>query len=120
MCIIFKSSAKNSSKLNKFLHSEVNLLIQHIIVQDQDGQNNMFECFVKSSTFKLTHFSTTTLLVSFNGQPLCSMLRILSSYPYWMLFMVFKENEMQLKFNTYYKIRKFTIKEVNTQNEIQK
>jgi hypothetical protein len=26
--------------LNKFLHSEVNLLIQHIIVQDQDGQNN--------------------------------------------------------------------------------
>ena len=31
---------QNSSKLNKFLHSEVNLLIQHIIVQDQDGQNN--------------------------------------------------------------------------------
>ena len=27
-------------KLNKFLHSEVNILIQHIIVQDQDGQNN--------------------------------------------------------------------------------
>ena len=24
-----KASAKNSSKLNKFLHSEVNLLIQH-------------------------------------------------------------------------------------------
>ena len=35
-----KVSAKNSSKLNKFLHSEVNILIQHIIVQDQDGQNN--------------------------------------------------------------------------------
>ena len=35
-----KASAKTSSKLNKFLHSEVNLLIQHIIVQDQDGQNN--------------------------------------------------------------------------------
>ena len=35
-----KASAKNSSKLNKFLHSEVNLLIQHIIVQDQDGKNN--------------------------------------------------------------------------------
>ena len=33
-------AAKNSSKLNKFLHSEVNLLIQHIIVQDQDGKNN--------------------------------------------------------------------------------
>ena len=30
----------NSSKLNKFLRSEVNLLIQHIIVQDQYGQNN--------------------------------------------------------------------------------
>jgi hypothetical protein len=26
-----KSSAKNSSKLNKFLHSEVNLLLQHIL-----------------------------------------------------------------------------------------
>ena len=37
-----KASAKNSSKLNKFLHSEVNLLIQHIIVRDQDGHNNMF------------------------------------------------------------------------------
>ena len=34
-----KASAKNPSKLNKFLHSEVNLLIQHITVQDQDGQN---------------------------------------------------------------------------------
>ena len=35
-----KASAKNSSKLNKFLPSEVNQLIQHFIVQDQDGQNN--------------------------------------------------------------------------------
>ena len=26
--------------MNKFLHSEVNLLIQHIIVQDQDGETN--------------------------------------------------------------------------------
>ena len=26
--------------MNKFLHSEVNQLKQHIIVQDQDGQNN--------------------------------------------------------------------------------
>ena len=34
------ASVKSSGKLNKFLHSEVNLLIQHIIVQDQDGQNN--------------------------------------------------------------------------------
>ena len=36
-----KASAKNSSKLNKFLHSEVNVLIQHIIVQDQDGQKTI-------------------------------------------------------------------------------
>ena len=35
-----KASVKNSSKLNKFLQSEVNLLIQRIIVQDQDGPNN--------------------------------------------------------------------------------
>ena len=34
-------STKNSSNLNKFLHSEVNQLIQHIIVQDLDGQNNV-------------------------------------------------------------------------------
>ena len=36
MCIIFNAwrsrfSAKNSSKLKKFLHSEVNILIQHIL-----------------------------------------------------------------------------------------
>ena len=31
-----------STYLN-FLHSEVNQLIQHIIVQDQDGQNNNTE-----------------------------------------------------------------------------
>ena len=36
----WKASAKSSSKLSKFLHREVNLLIQHIIAQDQDGQNN--------------------------------------------------------------------------------
>ena len=35
-----KASAKNSSKLNKFLQSEVNQLKQHIIMQDQDRQNN--------------------------------------------------------------------------------
>ena len=39
---IEKLLLKTSSKLNKFLHSEVNLLIQHIIVQDQDGQNNIY------------------------------------------------------------------------------
>ena len=40
---IKKLLLKNSSKLNKFLHSEVNQLIQHIIAQDQDGQNNIYE-----------------------------------------------------------------------------
>ena len=35
-----KASAKISNKLNKFLHSEMNLLLQHIREQDQDGQNN--------------------------------------------------------------------------------
>ena len=30
-----KASAKNSSKLNKFLHSEVNLLIQHINIYNK-------------------------------------------------------------------------------------
>jgi hypothetical protein len=44
-----KASAKNSSKLNKFLHSEVNILIQHIIVQDQDGQNNNINILFSSS-----------------------------------------------------------------------
>ena len=36
-----KASAKKKKlkKLN-FLHSEVNILIQNIVVQDQDGQNN--------------------------------------------------------------------------------
>ena len=28
------------TQVNKFLHSEVNLLIQHVRVQNQDGQNN--------------------------------------------------------------------------------
>ena len=45
-----KTSAKNSSKLNKFLHSEVNLLIQHIIVQDQDGQN-IFSFIIFSNAY---------------------------------------------------------------------
>jgi hypothetical protein len=41
-----KTSAKNSSKLNKFLHSEVNQLIQHIIVQHHDGQNKNTSRFI--------------------------------------------------------------------------
>ena len=39
MCIIFNAS-RSRWTVNKFFHSEVNILIQHIIVQDQDGQNN--------------------------------------------------------------------------------
>jgi len=39
--------AKNSSKFNKFLHSELNQII-HIIVQDQDGQNNNTIRFILS------------------------------------------------------------------------
>ena len=31
---------ESSNEVNRFLHSEVNLLIQHFIVRDQDGQNN--------------------------------------------------------------------------------
>ena len=41
---------KNSSKLNKFLLSEVNQLIQHIIVQDQVGQNNNTDEYVALMT----------------------------------------------------------------------
>ena len=36
----------NSSKLNKFLHRELNLLMQHIIVHDQDEQNNNIHNFI--------------------------------------------------------------------------
>ena len=43
--------AKNSSELTKFLHIEVNQLIQHIIVQDQDGQNNNINDLVLKSSF---------------------------------------------------------------------
>ena len=48
-----KASTKNSSKLNKFLHSEVNQLIQHIIVQDQDGQNNNTLIFCDCNTHNI-------------------------------------------------------------------
>ena len=40
------NTKKNSSKLNKFLYNEVNLLIQYITVQDQDGQNNKIYKFI--------------------------------------------------------------------------
>ena len=43
-----KAYSKNSSKLNKFLHSEVNQLIQHII----DGQNNIYFPYNHSSNKK--------------------------------------------------------------------
>ena len=48
---IEKLLLKNSSKLNKFLHSEVNILIQHVIVQDQEEQNNITHL---PQTFRLT------------------------------------------------------------------
>ena len=64
MCVIFNAwwswwnaSAKSSSKLNKFLHCEANQLIQHIIVQDQDGQNN--------NTYIPSYFAHS--IVSFKG-----------------------------------------------------
>ena len=38
--ILLEFLAEAKSKLNKFLHSEVNILIQRIKVQDKDGQNN--------------------------------------------------------------------------------
>jgi hypothetical protein len=50
-----KSFWKNSSKLNKFLHSEVNILIQHIIVQDQDRQNNNITQLVMESEASMPH-----------------------------------------------------------------
>ena len=59
---IEKLPLKNSSKLSKFLYNEVNLPIQHIIVQDQDGQNNnkliskykVIICVLKTSSFSPT------------------------------------------------------------------
>ena len=50
-----KAFDKNPSKLNKFLHSEVNLLIQHIIVQDQYGQNNNKTVCLKDDLFLVFH-----------------------------------------------------------------
>ena len=49
---IEKLLLKTQVSLTSFLHSEVNQLIQHIIVQDQDGQNNnkrfnLLSCFGK-------------------------------------------------------------------------
>ena len=55
MFIIF--NAKNSSKLNKFLQSEVNQLIQDIIVQDQDGENNNILIFATEAIPSIISFS---------------------------------------------------------------
>ena len=52
-CASFSGSAKNSNKSNKFLHNEGNLLIQHIIVQDQDGQNNNIKSHVLNTNGKV-------------------------------------------------------------------
>ena len=59
-----KASAKNSSKLNKSFHSEMNQLVQHIIVQDQDGQNNNIHSYNFIPRFNCNGFRTkATLLV---------------------------------------------------------
>ena len=47
--------------MNKFLHSEVNLLIQHIIVQDLDGQNNNMNLLVKWSAGRILKFIINSL-----------------------------------------------------------
>ena len=61
-----KEFAKNSSKLNKFLHSKVNLLIQHIIVQDQDGQNNdIVYCYNPYGIIFLNSFVLPTIILLF-------------------------------------------------------
>ena len=61
-----KASAKNSSKLNKVLHSEVNLLIQHIIEQDQDGQNNIkinMYLYVHNWSWKISFWGRTEIWI---------------------------------------------------------
>ena len=73
-----KASANNSSKLNKFLHSEVNLLIQHITVQDQDGQNNIINFFYQSSVLT---FVKKFRIQKFRNQANCySLFGILLTY----------------------------------------
>ena len=52
-------------KLNNFLRSEVNLLIQHIIVQDQDGQNNNIKKYVRKELiyYKIVLYYKCTLFI---------------------------------------------------------
>ena len=48
---------KTQVSLTSFLHSEVNKLIQHIIVQDQDVQNNNMKGTIKPYViFHLEYF----------------------------------------------------------------
>ena len=58
-----KASAKNSRKLNKFLHSEVNLLIQHSQQYKNHGRCQQPQCCSTASTgsnvvvyFKIPYF----------------------------------------------------------------
>ena len=51
-------------KVKKFLHSEVNLLTQHIIMQDHDGQNNNKSVF--STCFKIIPISKLNKIKSKN------------------------------------------------------
>ena len=48
---IEKLLLKTQVSSNKFLHSEVNLLIQHIIVQDQHGQKNNTNNIISQLSF---------------------------------------------------------------------
>ena len=65
---------KNSSKLNKFLHSEVNLLIQHITVQDQGGQNyskyfSYFTVILLNNVYVTISFQESNIVAVVNWKP---------------------------------------------------
>ena len=73
MCIIFnawpsiienyrKSSAENSSKLNKFLHSEVNLLIQDIIPNDASALKYYNIYLIRESVVLVSKFCFLQLI----------------------------------------------------------
>ena len=72
-----KASAKNSSKLSKFLQSEVNLSIQHIMVQDQDGQNSntKYRKSINIETYRSRNWLIWDILV--HTKSFCSIKRSL-------------------------------------------
>ena len=73
-----KASAKTSSKLNKFLHSEVNQIIQHIIVQDQDGQNN--KKLIRLNHNKPPYFRVYTIIITFHDIFLSKLINEIKIY----------------------------------------